>query len=211
MSHKKKSSKLMTTVITLIVLALLAGGGYFIWKGMTDEPDIAYDGQPPSQEEISDMDPQPTGGRIIAPEVDLDAPLGEISIPQSNIINPPDFEHVFIFREYGTVDDPDSGTVYAATHSLKGSNSPGNDLINVDTGAPTLGEDDEIAVDGQKYQVIESHKTSKTELPADEDIWDADIDNRLVLITCLQRTAGKSIDNVVTIAVKDGETLDDAD
>lgn len=201
----------MTALIVIIVLALLAGGGYFIWKGMTDEPDIVYDGQPPSQEEISDMDPQPTDGRIIAPEVGLDAPLGEISIPQSNIINPPDFEHVFIFREYGTVDDPDSGTVYAATHSLKGSNSPGNDLINVDTGEPTLGEDDEITVDGQKYQVIESHKTSKTELPADEDIWDADIDNRLVLITCLQRPAGKSIDNVVTIAVKDGETLDDAD
>lgn len=208
---RKKSSKGLTVFIVIVVLALIVAGGYFIWKGMNEEPEIVYDGQPPSQSEIDDMDPQPTSGRIVAPEVGLDAPLGEISIPASNVINPPDFEHVFIFRDFGTVDDAESGTVYAATHSLKGSNSPGNDLIDIDTGQPTLGTDDEITVDGQKYEVIESHTTSKTELPADEDIWNAEIDNRLVLITCLQRPAGRSIDNVVTIAVKDGEKLEEPD
>lgn len=191
------------------ILALILAAAGLLWWGMNKDPEITYDGEPPSQAEISDMNPKPTDGRIVASSVGLDAPLGEISIPGSNIINPPDFQHVFVFREYGSVDEDDSGTVYAATHSLKGSDSPGNFLIDIDSGEPTLNTDDEIDVDGQGYTVIESKKLSKTQLPRDEDVWDTGVDNRLVLITCLQRPAGASVDNVVTIAVKDGESLDE--
>lgn len=206
--RRKKSRKGLIAFIAFLLILALAGAA-LVWWGTHKEPEITYDGEPPSQEEIDDMDPQPTDGRFVAPSVGLDAPLGEISIPGSNVINPPDFKHVFLFREYGDVDDDDSGTVYAATHSLKGSDSPGNYLIDIDDAEPTLHADDEIEVDGQGYTVVESKKLSKTELPGDADVWNTKVDNRLVLITCLQRTAGKSVDNVVTTAVKDGHTLED--
>lgn len=213
MSHRvrpqKRKSRGGTVAFIAFILVLILAAAALVWWGLNKEPEITYDGQPPSQEEISDMNPQPTGDRIVASSIGLDAPLGEISIPASNVINPPDFKHVFIFREYGKVKEEDSGTVYAATHSLKGSDSPGNLLIDVNSGEPTLNTDDGISVDGQGYTVIESRKLSKTELPTDEDVWNTKIDNRLVLITCLQRPAGRSVDNVVTIAVKDGHDLED--
>lgn len=202
MTQTKKKGRAGLIGIIAFIIAMLLGAAALLWHGTQAEPEIIHDAEPPSQEEISDMDPQPTDGRFIASDVGLDAPMGDISIPASNVINPPDFDRVFVFRDYGDVHDSDSGTVYAATHSLKGYDSPGNSLIDIDSGAPTLTGGETISVDDVEYEVEESKQMSKTELPADEDIWDDEIDDRLVLITCLQRPVGASVENVVTIAHK---------
>lgn len=140
-------------------------------------------------------------GRFQVPSVHLDVPLGALS-EVDGAITPPGFTSVYWVRNRGVAPhDADLGTVFVATHSLRGGAiGPGNYLIDVDAGRAALGEGAEVIVDGEHYRVVESREVGKSDLAAAAHVW-ADVPGRLVIITCLQVPADTpSTENVVIIA-----------
>ncbi|WP_282848882.1 class F sortase [Microbacterium oxydans] len=138
------------------------------------------------------------GSRFEVPSVGLDVPLGELN-EVDGTITPPGFTSVYRVTNRGVdVTQASSGTVYVATHSLRGGGvAPGNYLIDVDDARPSIAAGETILVAGVHYVVDDSYAVDKSALPARSDVW-ADEPGRLVVITCLQNPQGTaSTQNVV--------------
>lgn len=195
--------KLMPWLVGALTLAILAGAGLAIYQGLApDEPDpdnvpvesIRLE-SPPSEDDIQKMDPQPLEGDMIVPSVSMSADLQSMS-EVNGVINPPGLESAYMLRGHGSPGQPNSGTTFIAIHSVQGANLPGNKLIDVDAARSALDTGDAIEILGHKYRVTNSHTVDKTDIGSQEGLWD-EVDGKLVVLTCLQRTQGRSLQNVV--------------
>jgi hypothetical protein len=105
-------------------------------------------------------------------------------------ITPPGYTAVYLVENRGVhLEDAASGTVYAATHSLRDGTAPGNFLVDAESGASRVGPGDEVLLGSLAYRVTSVATVAKADLPGTRSVWD-DVPGRLVLITCVQEGDG---------------------
>ena len=149
-----------------------------------------------SPRDVDRMAVASTSLRFRVPSVGLDVPLEELSEVDGSIV-PPGFTSAYLVRNRGVGPSAaSSGTVYVVMHSVRGGRAPGNYLINVARRKATR-------VGGLAYVIDGSWTILKGSLASAHDVWH-DVAGRLVVITCLQRTTGRSLDNVVITAHLEG-------
>lgn len=173
---------------------------------ITDEKGraIEIDGQrirmedPPSEEEISRMDVRSHPADLVVESVGLRAQMRSMR-EVGGVINPPGLAHAYLLRGYGTPEDPELGTIYIAMHSVQGATLPGNKLIDVAQARSAVVPGDRITVADRQFAVTEAFTIGKSEISTRTDIWES-TPGRLVLLTCLQRPSGRSVQNVVVVA-----------
>jgi hypothetical protein len=144
-----------------------------------------------------------TGQRFAVPSVGLDVPLGALTAVD-NSITPPGFTSAYLIRNFGTTTSaPAAGTVYVVTHSIRGGGvAPGNYLADIHTQQSRVKPGATLDVAGVLYRVTASETVAKTALPTDGTVW-ANLPNRLVVITCLEKADGTpSTDNLVLFATR---------
>lgn len=228
---------LSTLLIVLLAMFALAGGTLAVYSLVApqdasskvlgaDTPDPGYDPDtgietladgtriqsedPVSADQVREMDVKPAKGRLRVPSVDVDAPLLSMHTYQHHgvrTITPPTHENPYVVRDWAEPGDTD-GMVVVATHSTRGRpDLPGSRLIDIDRGSSTVQKGAYVFVDGHKYVVSKVHNQSKGTVADDQDVW-KDEPGKLLLITCLQRPAGKSQQNVIIEAHLAG--MDDA-
>lgn len=199
----KKRWRIVVSVLALVLgLSLIAG---YLWMHHSGEEDlhghriIAED--PPSDDEIRDMDAQDTKGRFVIKKVGMDVPLA--SIKAHGVINPPGFTKAFTLRNVGagSPKKASEGTLYVAMHSVKRGFAPGNYFIDVGKEYSKVKKGYTVEVSGVEYRVTENRQVRKNKLRHDSEVW-ANTPNRLVIITCIQRPwgFGSSSYNLVTTA-----------
>ncbi|USQ79101.1 hypothetical protein NF556_15975 [Ornithinimicrobium faecis] len=166
--------------------------------GNTVEWDVAPDVEASAVED--------TGGRFVAPDVDLSVPLLSAQIADG-IINPPSMTDAFVYREYGDLSAPDSGLVVIALHAVRSGAAPGNSFVDIDgDGEPQIRvkAGDPLEVDGHDYRVTDTEVLTKTAATQSTRLWEdwESRDGELVVVTCLQRPGqvGNSLENVVIYA-----------
>lgn len=158
------------------------------------EADVRLE-EPPSDAEVEDMKIEALDGEFQVPSVGLATGLESMS-EVNGAINPPGLRNGYVVRNHGTPDHPERGTTYVAIHSVQGAELPGNKLIDIAAGEPTVDSGETITLQDHDYTVTDSYTVSKTDISGDDRVW-ADEPGRLVILTCLQRTSGRSVDNVV--------------
>ncbi|HZL06522.1 MAG TPA: class F sortase, partial [Coriobacteriia bacterium] len=156
------------------------------------EAPAAIPGVLPTSEVVRD-------GLLRVPRSDLSVPLGQVQAVDG-IVNPPTSDAAYVVSGYG--DPHGAGTVYVAMHSGRGVEAVGNALIDVEAGQARVAAGDGLYLDGVRYLVREVRLVDKSVLPDEPDLWSS-VDGRLVLFTCLQRSSGPSIQNVVVIAERE--------
>lgn len=176
-------------------------------QGLTDEQNTAGSQadvqleEPPSETDVEEMQIEALDGEFQIPSVGLDTGLETMS-EVNGAINPPGLRNGYVVRNHGTPDHPERGTTYVAIHSVQGAELPGNTLIDVDAGEPTVEKGESITLQDRDYTVTDSYTVPKTDISGDDRVW-ADEPGRLVILTCLQRSSGRSADNVVIEAIAD--------
>lgn len=154
---------------------------------------------------------QDTGGRFLAPSLDLSVPLLSAQIADG-IINPPTMTDAFVYRDYGDPDATESGLVVIAMHAVRSGEAPGNRFVDVTEDEATIlvQEGDLFEVDGHEYQVSDTEVLSKAAATQSSRLWDdwESRDGELVVVTCLQRPGqvGNSLENVIIYAEQQGES-----
>ena len=142
-------------------------------------------------------------GRLRAPSVGLDVPLGAVDVVDG-VVDPPGFTSAYRVRDLGVApEDAASGTVFVVMHSVRGGGmGPGDLLIDDQAGSARIAPGAVIEVAGVDYAVGSSRAVAKGALPDDAAVW-ADTPGRLVVITCLQRADGTpSRDDMVIEATR---------
>lgn len=126
-------------------------------------------------------------GRLRAPSVGLDVPLGAVDVV-GGVVDPPGFTSAYRVRDLGVApEDAGAGTVFVVMHSVRGGGTgPGDLLIDDQAGSARIAPGAVIEVAGVDYAVGSSRAVPKGALPDDAAVW-ADTPGRLVVITCLQR------------------------
>lgn len=160
----------------------------------------SYDsGGLPDKDTVRQMDIKTTPGRLRVPSVGLDVRVDQMSAVRG-VITPPGFQRAYWVRNRGVpVSQADQGTVFLVTHSVRHGKAPGNYVINVKAGRSSVAKGAAIQYGGRTYTVAKSLNIEKGQLASTSEVWE-NSPGRLVLITCLQRTRGTSLDNVVIIA-----------
>lgn len=137
--------------------------------------------------------------RLRAPSVGLDVPVGSMKAV-NNRIQPVGFTRAYWVRNIGHgLQHNDEGTTYIVMHSVRRGSSPGNALIDVNAGRARIQPGAHIHVGSYTYTVTETEALNKNEIAQHSPVWQ-DVPHRLVLITCLQRHEGKSVQNVIVYA-----------
>lgn len=212
MSRQKRGCSLGTIFALFVAIALLIVGAGLIAKDRAERANAPVDLEgnaiqlapedTPAPETIAEMEVEPgtpESDRLVVPSVDLDVPIGTLSAVDG-VITPPGFTEAYYVRNMGvSASDASDGTLYLVTHSVKDGYAPGNALIDVDAGTARVTSGDSLAVGGLTYVIDETVNVDKDELATHEALWTND-PGRLVLITCLQRSEGRSLQNVVIIA-----------
>ncbi|MBT1634631.1 class F sortase [Clavibacter michiganensis] len=142
-------------------------------------------------------------GRLRAPSVGLDVPLGAVDVV-GGVVDPPGFTSAYRVRDLGVApEDAAAGTVFVVMHSVRGGGmGPGDLLIDDRAGSARIAPGAVIEVAGVDYAVGSSRTVAKGALPDDAAVW-ADTPGRLVVITCLQRADGTpSRDDMVIEATR---------
>ncbi|MBM6589311.1 class F sortase [Brevibacterium sp. RIT 803] len=193
--------------VAIVIIALICAGAWMLTQGLTDEQNTT-EGQtdvqleePPSEADVADMQIEALEGEFQIPSVGLDTGLETMS-EVNGAINPPGLRNGYVVRNHGTPDHPERGTTYVAIHSVQGAELPGNTLIDVDAGEPTVDKGESITLQDRDYTVTDSYTVPKKDISGDDRVW-ADEPGRLVILTCLQRSSGRSADNVVIEAIAD--------
>lgn len=161
---------------------------------LDEAPDVAF------------ADPRPTGGRLQAPEQDLDVPLVEMS-STGGTLNPPTLTDAFLVRDTRSSSEGSHPRI-VAMHAVRDGRAPGNAFFEPGVADPALlvHPGDPVVVDGVEYTVTETEVMRKDEAAASPDIWGngPDGENRLVVVTCLQRAGrtGPAAENLVVHAVR---------
>ena len=193
--------------VAFVIIALICTGAWMLTRGLSDEQNTVADEadiqleEPPNEAEVEDMQIEALDGDFQVPSVGLDTGL-ETMTEVNGAINPPGLRNGYVVRNHGTPDHPERGTTYVAIHSVQGAELPGNTLIDVDAGTAAVGKGESITLQDRDYTVTDSYAVSKTDISEDDRVW-ADEPGRLVILTCLQRASGRSVDNVVIEAVAD--------
>jgi len=142
-------------------------------------------------------------GRLRAPSVGLDVPLGAVDVV-GGVVDPPGFASAYRVRDLGVAPEQAAeGTVFVVMHSVRGGGTgPGDLLIDDRAGSARIAPGAVIEVAGVDYAVGSSRAVAKGALPDDAEVW-ADTPGRLVVITCLQRADGTpSRDDMVIEATR---------
>lgn len=193
--------------VAVVIIALICSGAWMLSQGLTDEQNTAGSQadvqleEPPSETDVEEMQIEALDGEFQIPSVGLDTGLETMS-EVNGAINPPGLRNGYVVRNHGTPDHPERGTTYVAIHSVQGAEMPGNTLIDVDAGEPTVEKGESITLQDRDYTVTDSYTVPKTDISGDDHVW-ADEPGRLVILTCLQRSSGRSVDNVVIEAIAD--------
>lgn len=113
------------------------------------------------------------------------APLLHMSVPADGVLDPASWWDFYLVDGYGSPSDPDSGTVFVAAHSGRGSTEALGDVLEDRvTGKPALEVGSLIIIDGVKFEVTGSRVAAKGQLSAEADLWDSSHD--AVITTCQQ-------------------------
>lgn len=196
-------------LVWLSVLLVLAGSGILVWnhvqerdlpRDLAGNPVRLEEGDTPAPDVVVAMDVRSGGGsRLSVPSVHLDVPLDSLDAVDGEV-TPPGFSEAYLIRNMGVdLEHRQDGTVYVVTHSVRHGDAPGNSLIDVEKGSSQVQAGDTIQVGDATYVAERSLTVAKGDLASAPGIWD-DEPGRLVLITCLQRESGRSLQNVVVIA-----------
>lgn len=198
-------------IILIMVLAVMRHNGKDASQQIADAPVGAYDsessdylyvdllGNPVQGEGAGDTEGtrqmSNTGSRVLIPSLEADFALG--SLEEHGSINPTNFTSVFWITNRGVdVHHASEGTVYLATHALDFTTnglSPGNILYSSSAGSPQLERGDRMIVDGVDFKFTEFRQVAKEAMPQDRDIWDADKENRLILLTCIANSPNNGV------------------
>lgn len=152
---------------------------------------------PPPLAESEAVDDE--GTRLRVPSRGLDVALGSLDSVDGDI-TPPGFTSAYVVRDRSVaLEHAETGTAILAMHALARGTAPGNALSDPTTHAPTLRAGDIVEVASVTYAVDEVRRIPKPDLAHDEDLWTPG-PGRLIMITCLPREAGASLDNLVVVA-----------
>lgn len=203
----RKSPAWWTIPVTVVIIALLCAGAWMLTQGLSEEQNsdetdanVVLE-EPPSEVEVEDMRIEPLDGDFQVPSVDLATGLEAMS-EVNGAINPPGLHNGYVVRNHGTPVHPERGTTYVAIHSVQGADLPGNKLIDVAAGEPTVKAGESITLQDRDYTATDSYTVPKNDISGDDRVW-ADEPGRLIILTCLQRTSGQSVNNVVIEATAD--------
>lgn len=155
------------------------------------------EGDVPDAGVIAEMDVVADSGlRFAVPALGMDVPMGELSVVRS-ALTPPGFVQAYRVRNLGVgLDQAPDGTVYVVMHSVNRGFAPGNYLFDVASATARVTAGDAMTVGGIDYVVDGSQLIDKTALSTTGALW-TDEPGRVVVITCLQRTQGRSLQNLV--------------
>ena len=195
-----------TLAAALFVAVFLAGlalvvGTFVLRSGLPVDLDgnaVALgDGDVPDTGVVAEMNiDDNTGLRFTVPALAMDVPLGELSVVRSTL-TPPGFVQAYRVRNLGVpLDRASAGTVYVVMHSVNKGFAPGNYLFDVPTARALVKPGDALSVGGVNYIVDGSQLIDKPDLPQAGRLW-SDEPGRVVVITCLQRTQGRSLQNLI--------------
>lgn len=207
-----------TIPVGIVIIALICAGAWMLTDGLSEEQNTAEDGlseeqtagesdaevrleEPPSETEVEDMKIEALGGDFQVPSVGLNTGLKTMS-EVNGAINPPGLSNGYVVRNHGSPDHPERGTTYVAIHSVQGAELPGNKLIDVDAGEAAVEAGETITLQDRDYTVTDAYAVPKSDVSGDDSVW-VDEPGRLVVLTCLQRTSGRSVDNVIIEASAD--------
>ena len=206
-SHDFKRPVLVIVAAVVIVGALVAG--FFAWSSFSSDGPVdeqAVDKRlddVPDEEEVKKMDVKKEDGDFMVESVGLSMPLSSLSVV-NNTINPPRLDRAYFVRDYAKPGDKEHMSVIAL-HSIKGKDIPGNRLFDIDSGEPTVGDGDEVKVQGHTYVVSKVLTEDKVDASNNDDVW-RDEPGKLLIFTCLQRHEGRSVENIIIQAkLKDAE------
>lgn len=169
---------------------------------------VDVDQQPEEQSVLSDgaVMAQKSTGRLVVPQVGIDAPALTYALTDG-IGDPPTHQDAYVVEGYGKPSDPTSGTAYVLVHSGYQGEALGDLLTDTEAKDSYLEPDDLFYVDGVEFEVVSEARHSKDSLervdasgiPLVPEVWE-DVEGRLVLMTCLQRAQGSSVEVVVVTA-----------
>lgn len=197
----RKSRSWWGVPIAVFIIALICAGAWMLTQGLSDEQSTAEGTaevqleEPPSKTEVEDMKVEALDGDFQVPSVGLDTGLESMS-EVNGAINPPGLQNGYVVRNHGTPEHPERGTTFVAIHSVQGAQLPGNRLIDVGAAKPKVKSGQTIKLQDHDYTVTDSYVVPKGDISSDDRVW-ADEPGRLVILTCLQRSSGQSVDNVV--------------
>lgn len=193
--------------VAVVIIALICAGAWMLTQGLSEEQSSATSTadvqleEPPSKAEVEDMKVEALEGDFQVPSVGLDTGLESMS-EVNGAINPPGLHNGYVVRNHGTPEHPERGTTFVAIHSVQGAQLPGNRLIDVGAAKPKVKSGQTIKLQDRDYTVTDSYVVPKADISGDDRVW-ADEPGRLVILTCLQRSSGQSVDNVVIEATSD--------
>jgi hypothetical protein len=203
--EEKKRRSPIGIILGLLGVALVVAGVIIAFLALKPEPVPEYhdmDGNVVQPDDTSMNDPEwvdkanleeVTGARVLVPERGLDYPYGEVN-EVNGVINPPNFQGVFRIRTRGVdLDNAQNGTVYLATHALRGiGRAPGNDLSDLENKRSSLIRGMEVVVNGVTYIYDTSFTVSSGSLGERSDLFgDGEmIPGRMLIITCMQSPDG---------------------
>lgn len=203
-----KKTLTSAVLLTIALISLIAAGGIFYVdhqrmnaEGVVKMPDgtaIELD-DPPTKKDIREMAISETKLDFVVPKVGVNTTLKEMSTYKrggKKVINPPGITRAYAVRDWGEPGDPESMSVIALHSVRRYPDIPGSRLIDISRGQARVGEGDRIDVNDESYRVVKVHKIKKNELATAPGLWD-EKPGKLLVITCLQRTEGKSVNNIV--------------
>ncbi|WP_448613633.1 sortase domain-containing protein [Modestobacter sp. URMC 112] len=198
--------------------ALGLTGAVVLGAGLSTDPAPGAGGQAPAELTAAPLPGAPptstpsahttpsSAVHVRVPAVDLDLPVLPLTT-QRGVIDPPLLTAAYWIEPYG---EPvgsagqAENTLYLAAHSA-GRGSDGFDpLLGPGEGGSALGAGDQVEVSTPggtvSYTVERTARYDKDDLAGAAEVWEAS-PGRLVLITCLQREAGRtSTENLVVFA-----------
>lgn len=207
-------SRWARAALSMVVVLALAGAGTAAWLALRDgAPQGAVvmrdlDGRQVALDEAPDVDRGglPVAGRFQAPAQGLDVPLVELP-PSPGALNPPSLTEAFVVRADAEPAADGAPPRLVVMHAVRDGRAPGNAFVEpaadprvmVRPGDPLLVGEDVFTVTGTEV-------LPKAETAAAPEIWGAhpDGDDRLVVVTCLQRAGqtGRAAENLVVHAVR---------
>lgn len=154
---------------------------------------------PPTSSQRTQMRPTTTSHKLIIPDAGIDTTLKEMNLytdgTGQKIINPPTSANPYLVRDYGPPNST-TGMTVIAMHSIRDAPTiPGSKLINIDTQQATITPGALITIDTTTYRVTQIHNQNKQTVTTNTALWE-NKPGKLLLFTCLQRTQGKSTNNI---------------
>lgn len=200
--------------LSVALVAALLGAAGLTWFTMFQETPAAVltdlDGRRVALDDTPDVagsDLHHTGGRFQAPSQGLDVPLVEMSAT-GGVLNPPTLTDAFALRDPERTTPSGTRPRIVAMHAVRDGRAPGNAFFKSGAANPsvTVDEGDQLHVGGDTYVVVSTEVLPKEDAARSSGIWapHPDGDERLVILTCLQRAGGTgpAPENLVVHAVR---------